>query len=198
MVCAWVCSFLWGGDGAASCVVSVEFVVSAAAATAAGDEDEPSAEGGEEHPDADCRAGVSTGARQAAHRGSARGCLVGRGRGWPHPIARSFLRRKAPLVVWGQPAQLPTWPMRHLTAIPPNLATVRPARHPPERTAGISLAHIGRHTAGTSPIADSASAPSTASDRVPHFIGMSSQPHLTAKGRRAPCRRRLHQRQHEL
>ena len=31
--------------------------------------------------------------------------------------------------------------------------------------------------AGTSPIADSASAPSTASDHVPHFIGMSSQPH---------------------
>lgn len=64
--------------------------------------------------------------------------------------------------------------------------------------ARISLAHIGRHTAGTSPIADSASAPSTASDRVPHFIGMSSQPHLTTKGRRTPCRRRLYQRQHEL
>ena len=34
MVCAWVCSFHRGGDGSASCVVSVEFVVSAAAATA--------------------------------------------------------------------------------------------------------------------------------------------------------------------
>ena len=66
--------------------------------------------------------------------------------------------------------------------------------------AALSLASLpaAALAAGTSPIADSASAPNTASDRVPHFIGMSSQPHLTVRGRRAPCRRHLYQRQHEL
>ena len=77
MVCAWVCSFHRGGTEAASCVVSVELVVSAAAAKAARDEDEPTAEGGEEYSDANCRARIRTGACQAANSGSARGCLTG-------------------------------------------------------------------------------------------------------------------------
>ena len=47
MVCAWVCSFHRGGTEAASCVVGGKFVGLAAAAKAARDEDEPTAEGGE-------------------------------------------------------------------------------------------------------------------------------------------------------
>ncbi len=50
MACALGVFLFIGGNGAASCVVSVEFVVSAAATKPARGEDEPFADGGERIP----------------------------------------------------------------------------------------------------------------------------------------------------
>ncbi len=79
-----------------------------------------------------------------------------RGRG-AHLIARSLRGRKAALV-----AQLPTGA----------------ARNQPAPTAA--------HAAGTSPIADSERVPSTASDRVLHFIGILLLNLTTVRGPGAP------------
>ena len=68
-------------------------------------------------------------------------------------------------------------------AASPCVASILCASTAPDWVASTALAWSTStaHDAGTSPIADSASAPSTASDHVPYFIGISSQPHLTVR-----------------